>query len=477
MVDTAFLGRSGPSHLLRLDTLVRLRWLAVAGQLMAILIVHFGLGFPLPLGVALAIIAISAGLNVALKARYPTAHRLEDSSAASLLAYDLVQLAALLYLTGGLENPFAILFLAPVLISATTLPPRWTTMLGLIAFVAITMLAFWHQPLPWSPGDAVRLPALYVWGVWLSLLLSLSFIGIYAWRVAEEARQLGHALAATELVLAREQHLSQLDGLAAAAAHELGTPLSTIALVVNEIDRAMKADNPHKEDVALLKEQTVRCRQILAKITTLGTGPEGPLKAIGLRQLIEEASAPQRPFGVKIAVAAGGEGREPAALRSPGLIYGLENLIDNAVDFATTTVSVQAGWDAHQVWIEIIDDGPGFAPDVLKRLGEPYVTTRGIDAREGRSASGGLGLGLFIAKTLLERSGAAFVAGNRQDGQRGASVRLGWRREQFERDSFERKDSEQGDAELTGSGRPAADREEQVGQTGRSRPSHPISAP
>ncbi len=462
MVDTAILGRSGPSHLLRLDTLVRLRWLAVAGQLMAVLIVHFGLGFQLPMGVTLGIIAVSGALNLALKARYPTAHRLDDSSAAALLAYDVVQLAALLYLTGGLENPFAILFLAPVMISATTLPPRWTTMLGLLAIVAITFLAFWHRPLPWSPGETVRLPALYVWGVWLSLLLSLGFIGIYAWRVADEARQLGHALAATELVLAREQHLSQLDGLAAAAAHELGTPLSTIALVVNELDRAMKPGSPHKEDIVLLKEQTVRCRQILAKITTLGTSPEGPLKAIGLRQLIEEASAPQRPFGVRIAVSAVGEGREPASLRSPGLIYGLENLIDNAVDFATTTVSVGAGWSEHEVWIEIVDDGPGFTPDILKRLGEPYVTTRGMDAREGRSASGGLGLGLFIAKTLLERGGAQFVAGNRQDGQRGASVRLIWRREQFERQ----------DAEPSG-----PRREEQPAAAVRSRPSHPIAAP
>ena len=461
MVDAAILSRSGPSQLLRLDTLVRLRWLAVAGQLLAVLIVHFGFGFRLPMGVALSIIAVSAALNLTLKSRYPTAHRLEDSSAAALLAYDVVQLAALLYLTGGLENPFAILFLAPVMISATTLPPRWTTMLGLLAVAAITLLAFWHLPLPWAPGEFMRLPKLYVWGVWLSLLLGLTFIGVYAWRVAEEARQLGHALAATELVLAREQHLSQLDGLAAAAAHELGTPLSTIALVVNEIDRAMKADNPHKEDVALLKEQTIRCRQILSKITTLGTGHEGPLKAIGLRQLIEEAAAPQRPFGVSIAVAAGGEGREPVSLRSPGLIYGLENLIDNAVDFATTTVSVSAGWTTGEVWIEIMDDGPGFAPDVLRRLGEPYVTTRGLNARESGSTSGGLGLGLFIAKTLLERGGAQFVAGNRQDGHRGASVKLTWRRNHFERDDADNRSSQL--------------REEQAATTGRSPPSHPIS--
>ena len=221
MVDHVLLSRSPGTRLLRLDTLIKLRWLAVGGQLAAVLTVHLILGFLLPLAGALAIIAVSAALNLALRARYPTTHRMEDGAAAALLAYDVVQLAALLYLTGGLENPFAILFLAPVMISATTLPPFRTLGLGTLAMAAATGLAFFHKPLPWIVDDGLQLPALYVGGVWLSILLGLTFIGVYAWRVAEEARQLGDALAATELVLAREMHLSQLDGLAAAAAHEL----------------------------------------------------------------------------------------------------------------------------------------------------------------------------------------------------------------------------------------------------------------
>jgi two-component system, sensor histidine kinase RegB len=431
MVDLGLLNRVGAPHLLRLDTLVRLRWLAVTGQLFAVLLVRYAFGFPLPMTAALGIIAVSAALNLALQARYPTTYRLEHGAAAALLAYDVVQLAALLYLTGGLENPFAILFLAPVMISAMALPPGRTLTLGVLAMGAATLLAVWHQPLPWTPEDGIRLPRLYVWGVWLSILLGLTFIGVYAWRVAEEARQLGHALAATELVLAREQHLSQLDGLAAAAAHELGTPLATIALVVNELDRALKADSQHKDDIGLLKEQTIRCRQILSKITTLGTGPEGPLKAIGLRQLVEEVSAPQRPFGVAIRIEADGKGPEPVSIRSPGLIYGLENIIDNAVDFAASTVTIVASWTESEVRIAISDDGPGFAPDVLRKLGEPYITTHRLDSRPA-SASGGLGLGLFIAKTLLERGGAQFSAGNRTDAPSGASVALTWRRQTFE---------------------------------------------
>ncbi len=430
MVDHGLLNRAGAPHLLRLDTLVKLRWLAVTGQIIAVLIVHFGMGFRLPLLGALGIIAISSALNVALAARYPTTHRLEDGAAASLLAYDVVQLAALLYLTGGLENPFAILFLAPVMISATALPPVRTLTLGGLAMGLVTALALWHQPLPWKPDDRLSLPPLYIAGVWLSLLLGLIFIGVYAWRVAEEARQLGHALAATELVLAREQHLSQLDGLAAAAAHELGTPLATIALVVKELDRSINTGSPHKDDIELLKEQTARCRQILAKIATLGTEHEGPLKAISIRQLVEEMSAPQRPFEVKIKVAVGGHGPEPFSTRKPGLMYGLENLIDNAVDFAATTVTVAASWTEQDVRITITDDGPGFATEVLKRLGEPYVTTRKFDSR-AENDSAGLGLGLFIAKTLLERGGAQFFATNRALPDHGAEIALIWRREDF----------------------------------------------
>lgn len=414
---------------IRLDTLMRLRWLAIAGQLSAVLVVYLGFGFDLPMAAIILIIAVSVALNVILRTAFPVNHRLSERSAAFMLAFDVVQLGGLLYLTGGLENPFAILFLAPVMISATSLPPGRTLALGGLALAVTTLLAVWHLPLPWTPGEPIRLPPLYVQGVWLAILLGLTFIGVYAWRVAEENRQLGAALAATELVLAREQHISQLDGLAAAAAHELGTPLATIALVVKEMERALPADDPHLDDVLLLKEQAARCRQILGKIATLGGEPSDPLSSVGIRQLIEEVSAPQRPFNVKLAVEARGEGPEPRTPRSPGLIYGLENIIDNAVDFATTTVTIEAMWTASQVRISISDDGPGFPPEVLRRLGDPYVTTRGLDAR---GDGGGLGLGLFIAKTLIERSGATFSAANSLRAGRGAEIILVWRRAAFE---------------------------------------------
>ena len=214
-------------------------------------------------------IALSAWLNVALRVRFSLTQRLEPERAAWLLAFDIAELAVLLFLTGGLENPFAFLFLAPVLLSATALPPRITVMLGAFAVVCATVLVFAHYPLPWDADDPLELPWIYLLGVWLSILLAIGFIGVYAWQITEEGRQLAEALAATELVLAREQHLSQLDGLAAAAAHELGTPLSTISVVVKELERALEPDSPHADDVRLLREQAQRCRDILAKLTEL----------------------------------------------------------------------------------------------------------------------------------------------------------------------------------------------------------------
>ncbi|MCP8938838.1 ActS/PrrB/RegB family redox-sensitive histidine kinase [Alsobacter sp. SYSU M60028] len=413
---------------LRLRTLVRLRWLAIAGQTIALVAVKFGLGFDVPLAPCLAVVAVSAGVNLWLTLRFPAARRLDENAATALLAFDIVELAGLLYLTGGLENPFAILFLAPVMVAAASLPPARTFALGGLVMAAATVLVVFHLPLPWAERDTMTLPPLYQAGVWTALLLALAFLGLYARRVAEEARQLVQGLAATELVLAREQHLSQLDGLAAAAAHELGTPLATIALVARELRKAVPEDGPLAEDVALLGQQAERCRDILLKLTSMDDEEQGPLDRLPLGVLIEEVAGPRRAFrAVESRLA--GEGPEPVCRRNPGMLYGLGNLVENAVDFARETVRIEARWDAGSVTVAIADDGPGFSGDVLSRLGEPYVTTR-RDARAG-DARGGLGLGLFIAKTLLERTGATLDMRNGPAG--GATVRVTWPREAFER--------------------------------------------
>jgi two-component system sensor histidine kinase RegB len=423
-----------PRHLqrnVRLDTLMRLRWLSVLGQTTAVLVVHYGLGYRLPIWACLAVVSLSACLNVALRVRFRLTQRLEADRAAWLLAFDIAQLAVLLFLTGGLQNPFAFLFLGPVLISATALPPRMTVMLGALAVLCATVLVFVHYPLPWDAEDPLELPAIYMMGVWLSILIAMGFIGVYAWQITEESRQLADALAATELVLAREQHLSQLDGLAAAAAHELGTPLSTITVIAKELERAISADSRHGEDVRLLRQQAQRCRDILAKITELSASGN-PFDQMKLSALIEEVVAPHRNFGVAIDVLLPCDRKlEPIGARNPAIVYGLGNLVENAVDFARGSVEVTASWDEEEVVITIRDDGPGFAAEVMDRLGEPYVTTRRHRSKD-ESEETGLGLGFFIAKTLLERSGAALTFSNHRSLGVGAEVSMRWARGDFE---------------------------------------------
>lgn len=414
-------------HRLRLNTLIRLRWLALAGQSAAVLVVAFWLSFPLPVALCFALIACSAWLNLFLTFRYPATHLLEPHAALVLLTFDAAQLAGLLYVTGGLTNPFSLLMTVPVVISATSLPMRLTALLGVLVIAAATLLAIFHLPLPWFPGTQIAMPFIYVAGMWMALISSILFTGVYAYRVAEEARLLANALSATELVLQREQHLSALDGLAAAAAHELGTPLATIALVVKEMERALGNDPRLHDDVALLKSQTERCRGILKRLTNLSSEGEAHMARLPFTSLIEEVAAPHREFGIEIRLEPGRrEGAEPVARRNPGVLYGLGNLVENAVDFAREAVTVEWSWDAARVRIAVTDDGPGYPAEILDRIGEPYMTRRG-----GAEAGGGLGLGLFIAKTLLERSGATIAFSNASEPGKGAQVTVEWPREAF----------------------------------------------
>jgi two-component system sensor histidine kinase RegB len=418
-----------PHRNVRLDTLVRLRWLSIVGQTTAVLVVYFGFGFDLPIWSCLGAILLSAWLNVALRLGFATAQRLEPERAAWLMAFDIAELAVLLYLTGGVQNPFAVLFLAPVLLSATALPPRYTLVLGAFAIACATVLVFFHFPLPWHPERPVEFDPVYKLGIWFAIAIGTGFIGAYAWQITEESRQLTDALAATELVLAREQHLSQLDGLAAAAAHELGTPLSTITVIAKELENAIPADSPQGEDVRLLREQARRCREILSKLTQLSAGG-APFDRMPASALMEEVVAPYRNFGVDIEITAAGEGDEPIGARNPAILYGLGNLMDNAVDFAERRVTIAAAWDRERIGVTITDDGPGFAPDIMVRIGEPYVTSRTDVGQDERT---GLGLGFFIAKTLLERSGASLSFANRSAPVHGAIVTVRWNRREFER--------------------------------------------
>jgi two-component system sensor histidine kinase RegB len=423
--------------------LVLARWIAVFGQTVTILFVYFALGYGLPIALALAAVGASAVLNIAVTLRYPISKRLSDREAVLYLAYDTLQLAVLLFLTGGLHNPFSVLMLAAVTISATILSVRSTIWLGALFLVCVSILMFFHLPLPWSGGDH-ELSHIYVFGIWTALVVGMVFFSIYALRVAEEGRRMSDALTETQMALAREQRISAVGGLAAAAAHELGTPLGTMALIAKEMSRELPADSPHAEDLRLLISQSDRCRDILARLTLSPQNQGGsPFFRLPLTTMVESAARPHQREGVSVTVETDPAntpqregtmgGQDPDRIEPPivphslEVVHGLENLIENAVDFANSWVSINVGWSKSEVRLEITDDGPGFSRDILGALGEPYISTR-------RDA-GGMGLGVFIAKTLLERTGADVAFGNRHDG--GARIVITWPRPLLEAEAPE----------------------------------------
>lgn len=415
----------------RLGTLNNLRWLAIVGQTIALLGVRIGLNFDFPVVLAASPIMASALLNVMLSVAYPSSKRLSAGEATAFLAYDIVQLAALLFFTGGIENPFALMFLAPVVISASTLDLWNTLFLCALAFLSVTFLWQAHLPLPWAPVNGFGLPALYQLGIWVSLLLGVGFTSTYAWRIAREAARMSAALSATQLALARERRLGSLGALAAAAAHELGTPLGTIAIVAHELERDLAKD-PHADDFRLLRSEAERCRAILARLAQPEETVLGQAERIPLGALLDDIAAPHRGVDVKISIAVQ-SGPMPKIWRLPEVQHGLGNIIENAADFAASEVRLVASWDAQHLTVEVMDDGPGFAAPILEQIGEPYVTSRmagrsgavrELDPSDGKQE--GLGLGFFIAKTLIEYTGGTVFARNRMGG--GASVVASWPR-------------------------------------------------
>jgi two-component system sensor histidine kinase RegB len=428
----AALGRAtgGGERRLRLRTLILIRWIAIVGQAFTIALVHFSLEFQLPLWPLFAAVGLSALINLGLSLSFGATKRLTEQSAALLLSYDILQLAFLLALTGGLQNPFSILLIVPVTLSATALSLRTTVALSLVVIAVATLLALFPSDLPWYDGT-FRLPALYVGGLWLALTLGTALIAGYAWRIADEARRLSDALAATQMALAREQELSALGGLAAAAAHDLGSPLSTISVTACELAHAVPNDSPLAEDVAELVSQSRRCREILK---SLAQRPDRealrPFTSVPLSALLSTIAEAYGRAETKLDVAVercAGEPAEPQLIPTPELRHGFANLIDNAIKFARHRVRIVVRLDTDAVEVGIEDDGPGFAPEVLELLGEPYISSS--------QRSDGLGLGVFIAETLLARTGATLQFGNLLEGAR---VAVRWQRAALERLAPER---------------------------------------
>jgi two-component system sensor histidine kinase RegB len=422
----------------RLRTLSNLRWLAVGGQSAALFVVYFGFGYRLPLVQCLVAIAASAVLNAILGLRYPASHRLTNREATVYLAFDVLQLAALLYLTGGILNPFSLMFIAPVVIAAATLDLGNTLILAAISFASVCVISVWHEPLPWPRGEKLDLPALYQVGIWASLVIGIGFTSVYAWRIASEGARLSAGLAATQLALSREHRLASIGALATAAAHELGTPLGTIAVVARELERVLPAGSSEAEDAKLLREQAERCRAILARLANPEEALLGETARLPLGAFLDNMVEDFRSEDLEVVVTLQPENAKdapPQVWRAPELVHGLGNIIENAADFARHRIRITARWNASRITIAIEDDGPGFAPEILERIGEPYITSRPGSFALGDTELGptgtldkheGMGLGFFIAKTLLEQTGATVTVANPDSG--GARVSAMWRR-------------------------------------------------
>ncbi len=444
-----------PGGRIRLRTLIYIRWIAVIGQLTALLIVQVGLDFTVPVLPAALAISASAALNIFAAVGHRGTVWLDDTRAGLYLGFDLAQLAILLGITGGLNNPFVVLLLAPVVVSAATLS-RWVTaLLAVAAVIFVTALGLWSLPLPWRETGFV-LPEVYRAGIWFALSLAICFLALYVSSLAAEARQMADALSATQMALAREQRLSALGGLAAAAAHELGSPLGTIAVVAREIERELPAglpdDSPLRADVQLLREETRRCRDILAELAErpdedAQTQGGNPYNRIPVHTLVETAAAPFLRERIDFQVLLNPSddlSDEPVVPRLPEAVHGLGTLIQNAIQFASSRVEAEIGWTERSLTVRLTDDGPGFDEAVLGALGDPYLST----GRRGRpgAAQGEkhMGLGIFIAETLLERTGARLEFANRPPVRRrgqgatvpragGAEVVVTWDRDHLEK--------------------------------------------
>lgn len=421
--------RAKTSGQLRRSTLVLLRWCAVVGQSLALLIVTQVLDFDLPLGPCLAMIGLSIFVNIVVTASYELERRVGDREAGLQLGFDLLQLAALLWLTGGMANPFALLFLAPVVTSATTLNKRVLLSLGLLATALSFGLIYNSQPLPWNPAGSFTLPLTFRLGVFSAIIIGSAFTSLYAWRATKESRAMSDALAATEAVLAHEQKLAALGGMAAAAAHELGTPLATIQVIAKEMTRELEAGTALGEDAALMLSQAQRCREILQQLSQRGDEGDAIHDVLSIEDLLEEAAEPYITFGKDISLDVAGAGEEPVLKRQAELLYGLKNFIENAVDFAKTSVQLTGRWDEDSFSVIIDDDGSGFDPAIMGRLGQPYVSKR-QQPKQVDELAGGLGLGVFIATTLIERTGGKVTFGKSPAG--GARIELIWSRKNAE---------------------------------------------
>ncbi|MCB2010344.1 MAG: ActS/PrrB/RegB family redox-sensitive histidine kinase [Geminicoccaceae bacterium] len=418
--DTLFAGETVDETIrgnISIVTLTVVRWVAIVGQLFTILFVHFSLGIPLEIEWMLPIVGASAIVNIVLWRNRQHGPRLSQRRALLVFAFDIVLLATLVGLSGGLSNPFALLLLLPVTQASATLNKASAYALAFLTALCIAALASLPSGLPWIDGP-LDLPRLYLLASWLALSLAVALFVWHMTEITDDARRQESAFSAVQAALAREQQLSALGGQAAAVAHALGTPLATINVIAKELVRELPEDDPLAPDASELLAQARRCREVLStlgrpdadhgyrKITASPLGEQ-------LRSLVDECDRPPVTTNVVVEVENGVD--EPVPSLAPEIRHALTNLIENAISFAENSVVLTLRMGNTGSSLTIDDDGPGFAPEILDWLGEPYNSSR--------RRSGGLGLGVFIAKSLLARTGARLHFTNND---KGARVMIHW---------------------------------------------------
>ncbi len=444
--EFGFLNEQNRNNWIRLRTMILLRWVAIVGQLVAITVAQRLYNLQLELGLCYLTVGVSVIGNLVAIFVFPENKRLSESENFLMMMFDLLQLCFLLFLTGGLHNPFSLLVLGPVTVSASVVKLRSTVLLGCTAFALISAMVFYHMPLRTEQGFILRIPDLFVLGQWFAISIALVFLSLYSRRISNEMHSMSDALTATQMALARAQKLNDLGGVIAAAAHELGTPLATIKLTSAELIEELDDLPELQEDARLIRDQADRCRDIMRSMGRAGKD-DLQMRQAPLVEVLREAAEPHQDRGKVIVIedqpGPGGESQQPQILRRPEILHGLRNMVQNAVDFADSTVWIEAMWTDEVISVRIIDDGKGYPPHLIGRIGDPFMRRKRTERdRKSRPEYEGMGLGLFIAKTLLERTGAELSFANGTDPfgavsagdaeKRGAIVEVIWDRNRIE---------------------------------------------
>tara|TARA_B100001175_G_C19509442_1_gene642868 strand:- start:460 stop:1740 length:1281 start_codon:yes stop_codon:yes gene_type:complete len=407
--------------ILQKKTVIILRWIALIGQLITVYIVHFFLELNLPI-IFCSITIFCGGLTNIFIQFTLKKNQLSNIESTILLFYDVIQLAVLLYLTGGVTNPFIIFLVVPAIVSATLLNLTSTFFLSFITIIALVLLTFNYFPLP-APGNLhFHVPDYYLYSIPTALIIVLIFLNYFGFRFGHEARRRSEALNKLESVLAKEQELDSIGHQAAAAAHSLGTPLSTINVIAQELKKEIKKNPEYSDDVDLIISQVKRCASILKKLSKREIVDDSYVSNITLEDLLFEIQNSFNEFSEKdIELDLHKKNKKTHIKRSPELTYGIRNFVGNAVKFSKNKVNITLISDKNEIKIKITDDGPGFPEDIFKIIGEPYLASKSKKVKN----KSGLGLGTFIGKTLLERKKAIIEFSNPESG--GALVEITWK--------------------------------------------------